>query len=85
MIPEGKIRVVLTLTAEPWKDLSARVKKAGMPRNWLSNEIDKFVPALLAVIDLAEKDANEKRQMTDFEAMARYGEVMSHLMKKKKP
>jgi len=82
-IAKGKKRVLITVTAEPWERLQAKAKSAGLPQNWLSTEIDRFVPGLLAVVEQAEKDALDRREMTEAEAMARYAELMTQQMMKK--
>lgn len=75
-IPEGKKRVAITVTTKTWEELQAIAKRAGMPSNWLSHEIDRFLPGLVAVVKQAEKDALERMDMTDKQAMARYMEIM---------
>lgn len=80
---DGKKRVALTLTAKNWDEIQRLGKEAGMPQNWVSVEIDRFLPALIAVIELAKKDAEEKRQMNQMEAIARYGQILSQAMKEK--
>jgi len=82
-IAKGKKRVLITVTAEPWERLQAKAKKAGLPQNWLSTEIDRFIPGLLAVVEQAEQDALDRREMTEAEAMARYAELMTKQMMKK--
>ena len=82
-IAKGKKRVLITVTAEPWERLQAKAKSAGLPQNWLSSEIDRFIPGLLAVVEQAEQDALDRREMTEAEAMARYAELMMKQMDKK--
>jgi hypothetical protein len=80
---DGKKRVALTVNASNWENLMRLGKEAGMRNDWVSTEIDRFIPALIAVIDLAKKDAEEKRKMNELEAMARYGQILSQAMKDK--
>jgi len=82
-IPAGKKRVAITVTAKTWEMLQAKAKKAGFPNGWLSSAIDGFIPGLLAVIEQAEKDAENRREMTELEAMARYGQLMAKELDKK--
>jgi hypothetical protein len=82
-VKPGKKRVMITVDEEPWERLRAHAKKAGLPLNWLSNEINAFIPGLLAVVELAEQDARDQREMSEMEAMARYGELMAKVMKVK--
>lgn len=80
---DGKKRVALTVTAANWENLMRLGKEAGMRNDWVSTEIDRFIPALLSVIELAKKDAEEKRKMNELEALARYGHILSQAMKDK--
>lgn len=79
----GRKRVAITVHAETWEKLRAKAKEAGLPHNWLSTAIDGFLPGLLVVVEQAEKDALERREMTELEAMARYGQLMAKEMEKK--
>lgn len=80
-IPEGKKRVQITLTTSVYLELKAIAKRAGMPTGWLSQEIDNFLPGLLAVAKQAEKDAMERKGMSEGEATACYLELMKKAMK----
>lgn len=73
-------RYQMTLTQETVEELQALLKQAGLPPSWLSREIDRMLPSLLAVVKQAMKDADERVQMTGAQAAARYAAIMSSSM-----
>lgn len=82
-LPEGKKRVALSVDSQIWEEIQSYRKKAGMPQNWLSTAINEFLPGLLAVVKQAEKDAVERKNMTEEEAMKRYEDLMRKELQKK--
>jgi hypothetical protein len=62
----------ITVDAEKWDALQDLGRELGQPKNWLSVEIGNLVDMLLVVAVQARKDAEEKKQMTEKEAKARY-------------
>lgn len=80
-LPEGSKRVALTVNAKNWENLQALGKKAGFNQNWLSVEVDKFAHGLLAVAMQAVKDAEERKEMSEEEALKRYENLMREVMK----
>jgi len=73
-------RYQFTLTQETVEELQDLLKKAGLPPSWLSREIDRMLPGLLAVVKQAMKDAEDRLKMTESQAAARYAAIMSTVM-----
>lgn len=70
-------RYQVTLTKETVEELQGLLKKAGLPPSWLSHEIDRMLPGLLAVVKQAMKDSEDRLKMTESQAAARYAAIMS--------
>lgn len=79
----GRKRVSITVTIKVWDELMALAKEAGFPQNWLSLELDAFLPALLAGVHQAKADAENKIEMTEEQAVERYLSIINEEMKKK--
>ncbi len=71
----GKKRVLITVTAEPYERLRDLIVKAGLPKNYISYQLDLLVQGILPVAEQAYKDAMEKKEMTEEEAKKRYAEI----------
>lgn len=76
-------RVTITVNAEPYENLMALAKILGFRNNWLSLEIDKMVSGLLVIAKQAQKDAEEKKEMTEGEARKRYEDLMRAVLEDK--
>ena len=83
-LPPGYKRAAITVHAETWEKLQAIARKAGLAPGWLSEAIDGFLPGLLKVMEQAEKDAENRKEMTDQEASFRYAQLMAKEMNKRK-
>lgn len=76
-------RVSITVNAEPWEELRRLTKLLGWRDNWLALQLDEMVAGMLIVAEQAQKDAEEKVQMTEAEARKRYEDLMRMVLEGK--
>lgn len=75
-----KKKINIAVGKQNWEELQALVKTLGWPKNWLSTEIDKLVGGLLIVAKQAQKDVEDRKQMTEEEAKKRYEDLMRTIL-----
>ena len=76
-------RIAITLNAEKYEALRKIIKELDWPDRWFSLQVDLLLDGLLQVAELARKDAEEQKEMTEAEAKKRYEDVMRKVMEPK--